>query len=200
MAEETKKPKYRYHGKLKSNYLNPALLFAIKNNDVAMVGQLVDIGAEINEKTHSTYPIIEAAERGHISIVRLLLEKGADLSVSRDRFVGPGGALLAACINGRDRIVQLLLDHGENINDTSFHQTLLHLACRKANTKMVRLLLEKKADARIRDETGRTALEVARELPDDKPEKEEILEIFQRLEPELYFSTFCTANLSPGGM
>ena len=146
MAQEIKKPKYRYHEKLKPNYLNPALLLAIRNNDAAMVGRLVYAGAEINEKIHSTYPIIEAAERGYISIVRLLLEKGADLSAARDRFVSPGGALLAACINGRERIVQLLLDHGEDINDATFHQKLLHLACKKANPKMVRLLLDKIQD------------------------------------------------------
>jgi ankyrin repeat protein len=57
-------------------------------------------------------PLRNAAAGGHIEIVKLLLEHGADPNLPEEHIAPRGHALHSAVVNGHIEIVKLLLDHG----------------------------------------------------------------------------------------
>ncbi|MBX3733767.1 MAG: ankyrin repeat domain-containing protein [Verrucomicrobiae bacterium] len=61
-------------------------------------------------------PIKNAAAGGHIEIVRLLLERGADPNLPEEGIAPDGHALHSAVVRGHIEIVRLLLQHGAHPN------------------------------------------------------------------------------------
>lgn len=61
-------------------------------------------------------PIKNAAAGGHIEIVRLLLERGADPNLPEEGIAPNGHALHSAVVKGHIEIVRLLLQHGAHPN------------------------------------------------------------------------------------
>ncbi|EHK20495.1 ankyrin repeat protein [Trichoderma virens Gv29-8] len=89
-----------------------------------------------------------ASERGHRSIVKLLLELGAEVNAPPSPIAGRT-ALQAASGGGFGAIVQLLLEHGAQVNAPSARYkgiTALQGACLQGNPEIVELLLESGAD------------------------------------------------------
>ena len=60
------------------------------------------------------HQVMEAATRnGHKQVVKLLLDKGANVNAQGGRY---GNALLAASISGHEQVVKLLLDNDADVN------------------------------------------------------------------------------------
>jgi len=57
-------------------------------------------------------PLKNAAAKGHIEIVKLLLERGADPNLREEEIAPRGHALYSAVSNGHFEIAKLLLEHG----------------------------------------------------------------------------------------
>ena len=74
----------------------------------------------------------------------MLLDKGAEINAQGGHF---GSALQAASDRGRDKVVQLLIDHGAKINAKELDQTL-RLAKIRGYDKMVQLLRNHEAALR----------------------------------------------------
>lgn len=87
------------------------LLEAAGMGDTAIVQALVDTAVDINvkDRTFGYTPLIVAARQGHIDIVQILLERGADVEAT-DNYGST--ALYWAKKNQREEIVQLLLEAG----------------------------------------------------------------------------------------
>ena len=80
---------------------------------------------------------------GHESIVRLLLDRGADMHAQGGMH---GNALQAACYGGHESIVRLLLDRGAVINaQGGMHGNTLQAACYGGHESIVQLLLDRGA-------------------------------------------------------
>ncbi|KAJ7500110.1 ankyrin repeat-containing domain protein, partial [Mycena latifolia] len=109
-------------------------------------------------------PLHVATFYGHLEMVQLLIEEGADVD-ARDR--RSTSALHIASSRGHEIIVRLLIKHGAEVNAQDAEcSTALHVACRKGHTELVRLLIELGADLDAREQ-NRTPLLIA--LGDSKP-------------------------------
>lgn len=92
-------------------------------------------------------PLCLAVGKGHETVVKLLLEKGAEVK-ARGRYMSQNPLLLAAK-SGHEAIVRLLLEKGADVEARRFFvsQTRpLSLAAKNGHEAIVRLLLEKGAD------------------------------------------------------
>ena len=58
-------------------------------------------------------PLKNAAARGHLEVVKLLLERGADPNLPEEGIAPHGHALYSAVYNGHHEIAGLLLEHGD---------------------------------------------------------------------------------------
>ena len=94
----------------------PSLWTATSQGRTKEVRRLLEEGAEDIEGNGGPFwntPLCEAAYRGHVEILRLLLEHGAEMSSSR---TGATPLHFAACHDPkRETVVQLLLDRGADV-------------------------------------------------------------------------------------
>ena len=82
-----------------------------------------------------------ACQNGHIDVVKLLLDHGANIEMAKFDET----PLFIACEYGHHSIAALLLDRGANINPCT-EKNPLHESCSQGHENIVRLLLEHGAD------------------------------------------------------
>ena len=118
--------------------------------DTAEVQRLLDEGADPNQKGVGS-PLYFAAQRGHVKVVELLLEAGAEVNAVT-RF---GTALQIAARGNRIQIVEVLLENGAdpNIPGGPEMKMPLHDAAERGALEAARVLLENGADV-----NGRTSM------------------------------------------
>jgi ankyrin repeat protein len=126
----------------------------------AMKGHEKGADVESKEGFYNQTPLSYAAQHGHEAVVKLLLEKGADVEC---RSNGSATPLFWAVETGREAVVKLLLEKGANMESTEgfYGQTPLSLAARGAqkwHEGVMKLLLEKGADMESKSHDGQTPL------------------------------------------
>ena len=108
----------------------------------------------------SQQAFVENAERGNLAVAGLFLEAGMSPEVFR-AFDGYT-PLIAASESGRLATVELLLNHGANVNAIDKDkQTALMRAAAAGRLDVVRLLIDRGADLARKDKLGQTALRLA---------------------------------------
>lgn len=117
------------------------------------------------ERMGGQTPLWWAAENGHVEMVKLLLDEGADVaSANKDGRT----LLIAASSKGQADVVRLLLATGRvnaDLKDSEFGRTPLSWAAANGREAVVQLLLDTdKADADAKDNNGRTPLQWAAEM------------------------------------
>ncbi|KAL8799894.1 MAG: hypothetical protein Q9182_005551 [Xanthomendoza sp. 2 TL-2023] len=94
--------------------------------------------------------------RGHESMTRLLLEKGAQPNVTLEGEVPP---LHRAAELGRENIVRALIDAGASVHTRDKSQrTAIFSAAQKNHRNVLTLLLDAGADVNVRDEDNQTLM------------------------------------------
>ena len=102
-----------------------------------------------------------AAGAGHLGIVKLLLEHGADVNHATKTNSTP---LRAACFDGRLDVVQCLVENGADISiPNKYNNTCLMITSYKGHVGVVRYLLEKGANPDSTAHCGATAMHFAAE-------------------------------------
>jgi len=127
---------------------------------------LINGGFDLNQWSSggSTY-LHQAALKGQKPMVQLFLDRGVD---SNSLDAAGGTPLHNAALAGATEVITLLLDRGARIDtgDRESGATPLMLAASVSRTGAVALLLGRGANPGLRDSTGRTALDRARETDD----------------------------------
>jgi ankyrin repeat protein len=104
-------------------------------------------------------PLIHAAANGHVEVVRVLLEGGAN--VQRANF-NQRTALHLAAWYGHLAVCRLLLDRGAKVDAVDkWKDTPLHDAARLGQLSVVKLLVERGADVRLKNSKVQTARDMA---------------------------------------
>ncbi|KAL4233751.1 hypothetical protein ACF0H5_008431 [Mactra antiquata] len=100
-----------------------------------------------------------AVENGHYEVVKLCLEKRADVNVPNNIYMYP---LHLGAVNGDLRIVRLLIEHNARIDALNNEQaTPLHKAAQYNHVQVVEFLVDREADIERRDDENYTPLLLA---------------------------------------
>ncbi|KAJ6546724.1 ankyrin repeat-containing domain protein [Mycena vulgaris] len=128
---------------------------------VAMVQLLINMGADVNaEGPHSGTALQAAAHGGHESVVRLLIEMGANVNMRGGEFMGT--PLQAASATGHESVARLLIEKGADVNAFGgFRGTALQAASLHGHESVVQLLIDNDADVNACAISGATALDAA---------------------------------------
>ncbi|WP_248763011.1 ankyrin repeat domain-containing protein [Pseudarthrobacter sp. SSS035] len=148
--------------------LDQELIAAAKANNVALVGELIGRGANVNAKDAiQDSAFLYAGAEGFNEVLQLTLAAGANVS-STNRYGGT--ALIPASEHGHVETVRILLaagvpvNHVNNLGWTAMQEAILLNNGGPRQQDVVRQLLDAGADPGIRDPQGRTALENAERL------------------------------------
>ncbi|KAH8744645.1 ankyrin repeat-containing domain protein, partial [Hyaloscypha finlandica] len=159
------------------------LLLASKEGyetEVSLLLRMENVDVDCRNKMLST-PLIEAAKNGHRGIVRLLLEKGAEVN-AQNHF---GNSPLSLAVEyGHDLVVEEILTRQKlDVDPTQWDgtysgRTPLHWAAEKGYEKIARSLLENGASVNARTAYGNSPLSLATEYGRDLV----VVEILKRQE------------------
>ncbi|MGA9772951.1 MAG: ankyrin repeat domain-containing protein [Blastocatellia bacterium] len=116
---------------------NEDFFAAARKGDAAAVKAFLDKGVPVNAKTqYGATALSYACDKGHTEVVKLLIERGADVNV-KDTFYGevPLGWALG---KGHAEIVKILLDHGAQGKDRALIE-----GADSGNVEIVKAVLDK---------------------------------------------------------
>jgi ankyrin repeat protein len=128
---------------------NVDLGMACASGNLARVRELLDQDPALVNKLsdyHSGYvgggaPIKNAAACGHLEVVKLLLERGADPNLPEEGIAPGGHALYSAAANGHFEVAKVLLEHGAHPNvEVESSADTLSRAIANGDQKMIELL------------------------------------------------------------
>ncbi|KAL8786376.1 MAG: hypothetical protein Q9195_008241 [Heterodermia aff. obscurata] len=141
-----------------------ALAAAIQSGNCEIVDDLLKAEADANPPhRHYGTPLQLAAAQGSITIMELLVDKGADVNYPAS--TKGQTALQAAVHNGSEECVRYLLEKGAKVDGPLPPEghTALQTACLQGHLPLVKLLLEQSADINASGSSlrGHTALQAA---------------------------------------
>jgi uncharacterized protein len=158
----------RFHADVSATdrYGRTTLMLAAREGQRRVAELLIEHGADIHARDRTGYtPLFYAAE-GSEAVTALLLARGADASARNDE---GQTALMWAARSGPVAAIRVLLDHHADVNAVdSYRWTVLMHAMQnrrpvvKRVYHVVELLLERGADASVRNNFGLTAVDMAR--------------------------------------
>lgn len=138
-----------------SNNVYP-LIAASTKGDKDMLIKLIDMGADINVMSDGFSAIHMAAYRGFLTIVEILVSKGADIDKKSSN---GANCLHLAATAGHANVVEYLIKHGSPVDfQNQIGSTPLNAACCRGHVKIVNILLNNNADPNYSPPDGKTAL------------------------------------------
>ncbi|EWZ97076.1 hypothetical protein FOWG_04277 [Fusarium oxysporum f. sp. lycopersici MN25] len=137
----------------------PLLYVACSNGYGGIVELLLDKGADVELRIVKRIALHQAAIRGHVWCVKLMLERLAVTDTKTNHDQRRQEILLLATECGRKEVVKMLLDTGVDIETRAIPgRKPLAVAIKSQRAGIVKLLLDRGADPRARDKFGATAL------------------------------------------
>jgi ankyrin repeat protein len=149
-----------------------ALHWAAYNDDLSLVKLLIGAGAKPDARTRlrGLTPLHMAAETGDAVLIDVLLKAGAQVDALNESGTTP---LMIASASGSTGAVATLLAHGADVNvrEKANGETALFFAASRDRAEVVRLLLSKGADPKVKtpvSKLARVTVGPDGELLDDK--------------------------------
>ncbi|RSL81667.1 hypothetical protein CEP52_017150 [Fusarium oligoseptatum] len=140
----------------------PSIIYLAKNGDVDQLKELLlgGVDLDLRDEVCGQTAISWASERGHLEVVKMLLEKDAGIDIADEEGLLP---LYWACTNNHDEIARLLLYSTTKPEDILHHDghgrsALSYAAMCGAADVIQRLLSTPNIDVDSRDEDGWTPL------------------------------------------
>jgi hypothetical protein len=138
-------------------YYGSIFSIVITNGNIELINDLLERGAKLNAPPGEITPLMEAALTGNPEIVKIFLEKGAEIhSISVEGIT----ALSYACASGSLDTVKLLLNNGADPNGDDKDPPLINAAIH-ASPETIELLIESGAIVFSDDNVGYQALREA---------------------------------------
>lgn len=139
------------------------LLLAACRGDDSLVRELLDNGAPVDTAWSSCRSdknsLHEAVERGHLDVVRTLLERGINLEAQTET---GKTALYIAIEDHNEAIVEALIEGGAHIESTaSDGYTALQLAAVEGDPGLVQILVDAGANVNAKGANHMTAIQLA---------------------------------------
>ena len=140
--------------------LGKKLIEVCANGEKKDVEELIDMGADVNQKEEDgKTALMRASYRGHKEVVELLIRNGADINQKDNNGVT---ALMWASYKGRKEVVDLLIQNGADVNQKdSDGWTALMKASRQGYKEVAEVLIQIGADVNQKNNDGETALMMA---------------------------------------
>ncbi len=135
---------------------------AIKKGDVDALNKLLKnynnlINVDVTKQGFTALHL--AAKLGKEDVIKLLVKKGADISLKDERNRTP---LFLAAENNNTNSITPLISKGAKVNiQDKQHKTALHYAVIEKAKNAVEALLQKEADPNLKDKDGKTPLHYA---------------------------------------
>jgi ankyrin repeat protein len=135
-----------------------SLFEAIASDDPRRVGEALSIGVNLNEARNSQgeSPLMAAAARGNLDIVKNLVEHGADVNMAVPVGLTYTNALARG--TGNLRVMMYLIERGASIEGTDQVEPLLLEVTRSSSVLVARYLLLKGANVNGTGPSGGTPL------------------------------------------
>ncbi|KAF8344777.1 ankyrin repeat-containing domain protein [Amanita rubescens] len=128
---------------ISNNEILDALYVASIHGHITIVNKLLATLMDFRNMQQHGNPLYAATQGGYNEIVKLLLDRGADVNAQGGIY---GNALQAASERGRDEIAKLLLDKGAYVNAEGGHyKHALQAASQGGHNEIVKLLLNRGA-------------------------------------------------------
>lgn len=135
-----------------------ALHWAAYNDDIALVKLLLKAGAKPESFTRlqKLTPLHMAAESGDAELINTFLDAGAKPDEPNETGTTP---LMIASASGNTAAVTTLLVHGANVNarEKTYGQTALFFAAARNRADVIRMLLAKGADPKVKTSVAKLA-------------------------------------------
>ena len=124
-------------------------------------GELHDVDEAVYEYEGEGTALVSAATRGYLTIVKGLLDAGADMDKAG---YGAGTPLYRAAWEGHTEVVQALVDAGADKDKADrWGGTPLYEAALRGHTEVVQALIDAGADWTKKTQDGKTAMDIAKE-------------------------------------
>ena len=133
-------------------------LKAAVRGDLEAVRRALDQGLPVDSTSAKGMTALMGAvwQDDHVDVARLLLDRGADMTIRQPS--SGWTALTFAAVNGKARCLQLLLDRGATLDEDAQDWKALMFAVQYRSRETARMLLVHGADPNVRDEDQRTPL------------------------------------------
>lgn len=128
--------------------------YLLFSNNYTEVRKGISLGADIEARLRGNTPLYDAARKGNLEIVYLLIERGADVNAVCH---GETALLKVVALNNY-KFAKALIDKGAKVKVADEHlgNTPLHYAVMKKNPEMIKLLLSNGADMYAQNHKGDT--------------------------------------------